>query len=1217
MRSILIFIVFVFSFEASAQSFLKHSYSQIERQTGFPFSNKIYSEDLDNDNLTDLVVLTNEIKIYKNIGGNNFDIKRLNKTDIGYDNYSDLVFLDYNNDGFKDLIIASYKVLFLKNLGDFNFELDTAIGLDTTAFHQFRSLALIDVNNDGKKEIVVSGNLRERLYFIYQKSDGSFETPINLGNVSIIREDIRNIETIDVDQNGYEDVCFSLSSGYRAYLNDGSGTFTEKIYNQFSFGFADIDKDGDADGLWYGNNELAIMINDGNDNFTKFNIDTITNLGFAKIIDVDVDGKLDIICGRKYFRSDTEAPENLFYYKNNGNLEFTKIVIDNTINNNYERPFIADMNNDSKPDILAVDVNSETSTRISSLVIFNNKGNDQYQKDWAIHSGKLTFNDWADLDNDGLPDYVYAFGGNGKLFWQKNRGNFKFDKPRVILDTLPFGYNYKVSFHIDDINNDGFKDVYGAANNIEFYSLNKGDNTFHPYSTMDTLNVLIKQDRPYGGTSDFFQQFQYNDINSDGIDDIIYSNYESSFYRYSLGNGKFSKYYIIPEIVVTNLRDHTVDLVINDVNNDKVNDFIYYPSQNDSKFMPYINHGNTTFTPDTLRSVSGYLLNLANMKMENFYIRYEDINNDSIPDILLNRKWFPSQSAGLYNESRKYFDTLYNSPYSLAFSPEFSDLDNDGKKDLIIHSFNSLNKNDSLVFHKNIGNGLFEQERNFIDNTDFVVNPNTSRKRFIDLDNDGDLDIIVISRNNDNVYGEMVILENKLNDKNTITVKCFWDKNGNKIWDQDEPALRNQKVYLNNNTSFAFTNDSGYAYFNLPPSVNKVSYKKSELWSLTTDSTYTISLPQNPIKTYYFGLKQNIIKDSIDVILTASAFRCLRTSNLWLSVSNLGNTEISGNDTLSMIDYLNFVSSNPIAQEITPHKKQWSISSINPNELQNILIDIKSPNTSMDLDSVRIHNVFSGRSKHFLTDKFVRDSIIDRVRCSYDPNMKTVTFDGPSLDSLVLKNTPLEYTIYFQNTGNDTAYTVVIKDTISKLLDITTFSVIANSHQVNVNILNNEVTFIFKDINLVDSSTNELLSQGFVKFKISPLANLPDHTEVNNKASIYFDYNLPIITNETIVIYVNQLPISTSISNPIITEANLIIYPNPANQFVKLEWNSNFTSNPIDIYILDITGRVVQKLDNISENNLSLNTTHLLKGMYFISLVQNSKILESKKIVIQ
>jgi uncharacterized repeat protein (TIGR01451 family) len=1216
MRSILIVIAFVFSFEASAQSFLNHSYSQIERQTGFPFTKKIYSEDLDNDNLTDFIILSNEIKIYKNIGGNNFEVKRLNKSDIGYDTYNDLVFLDYNNDGLKDLIIASYKVLFLKNKGDFSFELDTAIELETTAFHTFHSLALLDINKDGEKEIIVSGSFRE-LYSMSKKSDGYFEAPIKLGTFSLFRENIKNIEIIDVDHNGYEDICISLSSEYRAYLNDGSGAFIEKKYNQFSFGIADIDIDGDADGLWYGNNELAIMLNDGNDNFTKFNVDIITNLGFANFLDVDGDGKLDIICGRRYFRSDTAAIENLFYYKNNGNLEFTKIILDNTINNAYERPFIADMNNDSKPDILAIDVNSETSTRLSSLIIFNNKGNDQYQKEWAIHSGKLTFYDWADLDNDGLPDYVYAFGGNGKLFWLKNRGNFKFDKPRVILDTLPFGYNYKVSFHIDDINNDGFKDVYGAANNIEFYSLNKGDNTFYPYSTMDTINVLIQQDRPYGGASDFFQQFQYNDINSDGIDDIIYSNYESSFYRYSLGNGKFSQYYIIPEIVVTRLRDHTVDLVINDVNNDKINDFIYYPSPNDNKFMPYLNNGNTTFTPDTLKSVSGYWLDKLSMKSENFYFRYEDINNDSIPDIMLNRKWFPSQSDGLYNEPRAYFEDLYNASFSLAYSPEFSDLDNDGKKDIIIHSFNSLNKNDSLVYHKNIGNGLFEEERHFIDNTGFVVNPNASRKRFIDLDNDGDLDIAVVSRNTDNVYGEMVILENKLNDNNTITVKCFWDKNENKIWDQNEPVLRNQKVYLNNNSSFAFTNNAGYAYFNLPASVNKVRYKKSELWNLTTDSTYTVSLPQNPIKTYYFGLKQNIIKDSIDVILTASAFRCLRTSNLWLSVSNLGNTEISGNDTLSMSDYLNFVYSNPIAQEINSHKKHWSISSLKPSELQNILIDIESPNTSIDLDSVRIHNAFSGRSIHFLTDKLVRDSIVDIVRCSYDPNMKKVSSDGPSLDSLVLMNTPLEYTIYFQNTGNDTAYTVVIKDTISKSLNINTFAVIANSHQVNVNILNNEVSFTFKDINLVDSSTNELLSQGFVKFKISPLPNLPNNTEVTNKADIYFDFNLPIITNETMVVYVDQLPISTSVSDPNSIETNFIIYPNPASQFVQLEWNSTFTSSSIDIYILDITGRVIQILDNISENNLSLNTSHLLKGMYFISLVQNNKILESKKLVLQ
>lgn len=59
------------------------------------------------------------------------------------------------------------------------------------------------------------------------------------------------------------------------------------------------------------------------------------------------------------------------------------------------------------------------------------------------------------------------------------------------------------------------------------------------------------------------------------------------------------------------------------------------------------------------------------------------------------------------------------------------------------------------------------------------------------------------------------------------------------------------------------------------------------------------------------------------------------------------------------------------------------------------------------------------------------DSLLDIIRCSFDPNDKLVNPVGPHNDSLSLLSNPLEYTIRFQNTGNDTAFLVTIKDTIS------------------------------------------------------------------------------------------------------------------------------------------------------------------------------------------
>ncbi|HTF81363.1 MAG TPA: hypothetical protein VL947_06555, partial [Cytophagales bacterium] len=62
------------------------------------------------------------------------------------------------------------------------------------------------------------------------------------------------------------------------------------------------------------------------------------------------------------------------------------------------------------------------------------------------------------------------------------------------------------------------------------------------------------------------------------------------------------------------------------------------------------------------------------------------------------------------------------------------------------------------------------------------------------------------------------------------------------------------------------------------------------------------------------------------------------------------------------------------------------------------------------------------------------DSVQTVIRCSYDPNDKTVTPVGVGNESFTLKEDVLKYLIRFENTGNDTAYHIVIKDTLSNHL---------------------------------------------------------------------------------------------------------------------------------------------------------------------------------------
>jgi uncharacterized repeat protein (TIGR01451 family) len=108
----------------------------------------------------------------------------------------------------------------------------------------------------------------------------------------------------------------------------------------------------------------------------------------------------------------------------------------------------------------------------------------------------------------------------------------------------------------------------------------------------------------------------------------------------------------------------------------------------------------------------------------------------------------------------------------------------------------------------------------------------------------------------------------------------------------------------------------------------------------------------------------------------------------------------------------------------------------------------------------------------------------------------------------------LTYTIRFQNTGTDTAFNITIRDTLSHRLYGTTLDVIATSHPYKLLIKDNKYcSWTFENILLPDSTRNEPASHGYITFRIKPVAGLNLHDTILNRAAIYFDYNLPEITN--------------------------------------------------------------------------------------------------------
>ncbi len=167
---------------------------------------------------------------------------------------------------------------------------------------------------------------------------------------------------------------------------------------------------------------------------------------------------------------------------------------------------------------------------------------------------------------------------------------------------------------------------------------------------------------------------------------------------------------------------------------------------------------------------------------------------------------------------------------------------------------------------------------------------------------------------------------------------------------------------------------------------------------------------------------------------------------------------------------------------------------------------------------------------------------------SLDPNDKQGFPLGYGDEHYIRPGQPLDYLIRFQNTGNDTAFQVVIRDTLPAWLDPSTVVPGASSHDYRFELSGTGyLSFAFDNILLPDSTTNEPASHGFVKFEVKQRTNIPLGTVLNNRAGIYFDFNEPVITNYTHhTVGENFVAVHTSAPAAPAASLQLSVSPNPA-----------------------------------------------------------------------
>ncbi|MBK7681655.1 MAG: SprB repeat-containing protein [Bacteroidetes bacterium] len=363
------------------------------------------------------------------------------------------------------------------------------------------------------------------------------------------------------------------------------------------------------------------------------------------------------------------------------------------------------------------------------------------------------------------------------------------------------------------------------------------------------------------------------------------------------------------------------------------------------------------------------------------------------------------------------------------------------------------------------------------------------------------------------------------------------------------------------------------------------------------------------------GLNFNLAPDSMFHSISASTFtvipRCNSSVAFQTCITNQGTYIDSGSVTFNFDPLMTYTNSNP-AGVVSGNSITFTYSNLLPMETRTFFSTYLLPGAGNTMYTSTHASTFDGSGSLLSTDTNLNAFV---VLCSWDPNDKEVSPIGVGANHQVFMDEELRYLIRFQNTGNDTAFNIIVTDTISPKLNINSLFVISTSHLCWIEKIGGELMrFHFDDILLPDSNVNEPASHGYIYFRIKGSQTNPDPTVVTNSANIYFDFNPPVITNSTLTTFSNSTVGIAPISGK---EAGTIrLSPHPMNESTLLLFDGIKDHTHL-LELMDISGRTV--IPNISFKGTSylLQRESLSSGTYFIKItdIQNKALYYTKMVV--
>ncbi len=433
-----------------------------------------------------------------------------------------------------------------------------------------------------------------------------------------------------------------------------------------------------------------------------------------------------------------------------------------------------------------------------------------------------------------------------------------------------------------------------------------------------------------------------------------------------------------------------------------------------------------------------------------------------------------------------------------------------------------------------------------------------------------------------------------------VHTDVFYDLNQNATKEANEPNYYDASISIMPGDNSFYAQNTGIIFIDPGTYTATFDTINNPNWQLTTATTsYDLDLASGDTETITFGVYPIQQISHIQTIINSPPARCNEIITLDLSTKNLGTTIASGTMWLTIDDAISefsFIHQPDTIVESNDTYYGWYYTDLYPGQsiIKNVAITVPGP-PDFDLGERLLFGSFSQYTDANGDDTSEGFRYDPEVRCSYDPNDKLV---NPKREGdYVLFEEDFIYTIRFQNTGNDVAYDVVIRDTLDANLDRSTFRVLGSSHADKLNTILNEdegiLTFEFRDIFLPDSTSNFEASQGYVNYLISPFDGLAEETPITNSAGIYFDLNPPVITNTVQSVMVSELPtVSTETPD---NSFDFNILPNPNTGIFQVNGIPKGTYQ-----IHNTSGQIIQ--EGNMQNDLLIDISQQAKGVYFISV---------------